>query len=99
MTNIYQDVAADPLHLQLMEGDSDIQAQMLDKSQPPKNTSDSIIPLGNQTSKPADTTHPDFEASARRARNCDESQRASGIILHFSTSVNRWLTESRLVAL
>ena len=58
-----------PLHLQLiMKIDSDIQAQMLDKSQPPKNTSDSIILLGNQTSKPADTgPHPDPEVSPRRA--------------------------------
>ena len=69
MTNIYENVAAYPLHLQLiMEGDSDMQAQMLDKSQPPKGTSDPIIPLGNQTSKPADTgPHPDPEVSARRA--------------------------------
>ena len=75
MTDNYEDMAANPLHLRLMmegQGDSDTQAQMLDDSQPPKATSDLIIPLGQQTSEPTDSgPHPDPEASARRARNCD----------------------------
>ena len=74
MTDNYED----PLPLQLImegQGDSDMQAQMLDESQPPKGTSDPIIPLGKQTSEPADSgPNPDPEDSARRARSCDKSR-------------------------
>ena len=79
MTDNYEN----PLHLQLMmegQGDSDMQAQMLDESQPPKATSDPVIPLGQQTSKPTDSgPHPDPEASARRTRSCDKSHKATDI--------------------
>ena len=83
MTDNYEDMAADPLHLQLMmesQSDSNMQTQMPDETQPPKGTSEPVVSLGKQTSEPAATVpHPDPEASARRARSCDKSQKATGI--------------------
>ena len=83
MTDNYENMAANPLHLRLMmegQGDSDMQAHMLDEGQPPKATSDPIIPLGQQASELTDSgPHPDPEASARRARSCDKSHKATDI--------------------